>query len=177
MKLSRQQILILVGAAMIAVVAAVVTAYFVTRDDGAPATQSASVRTPRPTDTAVPTDFFIASTERPCTDSMLDISLNGARFAAFVAGAPPAPRGSKYAVIDITLSNRGTAPLQFDVAHFAMADAPGRRYDAVPAAPISPEIGPAQPVSGQLLFSIPSTAGAEKLSYDDGCLHQEWIVP
>jgi hypothetical protein len=125
--------------------------------------------------------FFTLATPSVCSAGELRIDVGNAGFAAFLPGRQPERRGDRFLSVDISIRNAGAAPQVIDLAHFLASDRPGRTFPAAPAAGpqtnLTRPLAPGEAVSERIAFSLPASAGAAKLTYDDGCTRQEWLIP
>ena len=127
------------------------------------------------------TGFFTLATPSACSTGRLEIDAANARFAAFLPGHQPEHPGEKFVAVDVTITNAGAASQTLDIARFTLSDRPGRTFAAIPAdalsAKLSGPLAPSAEASGRIAFGLPASVGAAKLTYDDGCTRQEWLVP
>jgi hypothetical protein len=125
--------------------------------------------------------FFTLATPSVCSAGELSIDIGDARFAAFLPARQPERRGDKFLSVDVSMRNAGAAPQPVDFAHFTVSDRPGRTFAATPAdgqqTKLAGPLAPGEAVSDRIAFSLPASVGAAKLTYDDGCTRQEWLVP
>jgi hypothetical protein len=125
--------------------------------------------------------FFTLATPSVCSTGQMEIDVANARFAAFLPNRQPERPGDKFLSVDVSMRNAGDAPQALDLAHFHVSDRPGRTFAAGTAdgqqTKLAGSLGPGEAVSERLAFSFPASIGAAKLTYDDGCTRQEWLVP
>jgi hypothetical protein len=125
--------------------------------------------------------FFTLPTPTVCESGALTITATDGHFAAFTAGRELNESGDKFLLADISLRNDGSAPVRVSEESLYLTERPGevRRAAALKpgAAPLAVDLAPGDTASGTVAFSIPADVGAAKLVYDDGCTHQEWLVP
>lgn len=125
--------------------------------------------------------FFTLPTPTVCESGALAISASNGHFAAFAEGRELAESGDKFLIADISVRNDGSVVAPVSENSFYLTEHPGQRHQAAVlkagAASLSANLGPGGTASARLAFSVPASVGAAKLVYDDGCAHQEWLVP
>jgi hypothetical protein len=125
--------------------------------------------------------FFTLAIPSVCSTGELAIDAANPRFAAFLPDRQPERRGDKFLSVDVSIRNVGAAPQAVDIAHFQVSDRPGRTFPATTAGGqqtrLSGPLAAGETVSERIAFGLPVGVGAAKLTYDDGCTRQEWLVP
>jgi hypothetical protein len=126
-------------------------------------------------------DFFLLPTAVTCAGRELRIELEDASYTAHFEDEAPAISGNKYLVADLRVTNQAAVPLGLSLDAFTILEPPDGEF---PVARTAGDIAGGRPdlpsgsgLSGQLLFSVPREMAAGKLVYDDGCAHEEWLVP
>ncbi|MHB8377639.1 MAG: DUF4352 domain-containing protein [Dehalococcoidia bacterium] len=123
--------------------------------------------------------FFAVPTKTTCGTSALDLALERAGFAASYGGHAPSG-GGKFLVATLTVTNRGGGEERGLAARFVLRELSGRAHHAEASSDGVAAWGAlaaGAAARGSLAFAVPLTLGAAKLVYDDGCTHQEWVVP
>ena len=127
------------------------------------------------------TAFFTLPTPRVCEAGVLAITASDGHFAAFTDGRVLAESGDKFLVATVTLRNGGSTAVPVSEDDFYLTERPGKEHPpaalADAATKLAASLEPGASLSGLLAFSVPPSVGAAKLVYDDGCIHQEWLVP
>jgi hypothetical protein len=114
----------------------------------------------------------------PCDSGALQLDVEDAHFAAFIAGSGVTPKEGKFLIVVLKLSGASSQTLGDLRTHVVLVDATGRRYEPVDAPGDLPSTpGDGQAFHSELLFDVPRTVNTAKLTYDDGCMHQEWPAP
>lgn len=125
--------------------------------------------------------FFALPTPTVCGAGELAIEATDAHFAAFTEGQAPPRQGDKFLLVSVSVKNRGASTQSMVEGHFRVTDRPGRSYGptalAGRTARLSGRIAPGETASDVVAFGVPTAVHAAKLVYDDGCTHQEWLVP
>jgi len=139
---------------------------------------NARLRQDRDTDAAA--RFFTIPTRTICAGQDLVIEATGGRFAAHLFGEAPRD-GGKYLSVDVTAWNRSAGTASFTRSYFTLMESSGAAYTTVSlgesAGQLDRDIAAGGATSGPLIFIVPQSFGAGKLTYDDGCGRQAWIVP
>jgi hypothetical protein len=125
--------------------------------------------------------FFTLPTPTVCESGALSVDVSNAHFAAFSPGRVLAETSDKFLVADIAVRNDGAAVATVSEDNFFLTERPGEQRSPAALVPsaktLSAALDPGATLSGTLAFSVPPSLGAAKLLFDDGCSHQEWLVP
>ena len=160
MSSDKRRILLFAAAAVVLIAAVGGALAFLMRDDGSDA------------------NFFALATPRTCG---LEISVADAHFAAHIGASVPLTPRAKFAIVTLAVRNNGSDRIILDALRFTMSEpnVSPKPPQAVSGAgsPLPGVIESGESVTGSLVFDVGAAAGAAKLVYDDGCAHQEWLVP
>ncbi len=125
--------------------------------------------------------FFTLPTPTVCESGALAITAADGHFAAFTEGRELAQSGDKFLVASISVRNDGSAAMPVSEEHLYLTERPGQTHRPAAlkggAVALSATLEPGATASGVVAFSVSAPVGAAKLVYDDGCTHQEWLVP
>lgn len=125
--------------------------------------------------------FFTLPTPTVCESGALAITASNGHFAAFTDGRELAETGDKFLVADVAVRNDGSAAVPVSENAFYLTEPPGDMHPPAAlksgARSLSANLAPGAEATGTLAFSVPASVGAAKLVFDDGCTHQEWLVP
>jgi hypothetical protein len=114
----------------------------------------------------------------PCNAGTLQVDVEDAHFAAFIAGSGLTPREGKFLIVVLKLSGASSQTLGDLRTHLVLVDATGRRHEPVELPRELPSTpGAEQAFYFELVFDVPRALSTAKLAYDDGCTHREWSAP
>ncbi len=121
--------------------------------------------------------FFAVPSARACPAAALDLSLTSAVFAASVHGSGPAS-GGKFLVATLRAVNHASQPHPDLTRDLRLTDINGHVYKVEGAPPANwAPLAATATAEGDAAFGIPLELAAAKLIFDDGCTHDEWVVP
>jgi hypothetical protein len=125
--------------------------------------------------------FFNLATPSVCRAGELSIGVSGGRFTAFLPGRKLTQLGDRFLSADVSLRNAGAVPQAVDLLRFTASDAPEHAFAVMEADDGQPGLttllSPDAEVSGKIAIELPPSVRAVKLTYDDGCTRQEWLLP
>ena len=121
--------------------------------------------------------FFTLPTPSSCAGSDLEIVVDDRHFSAFVPGSGLRSVLGKFLLVNFAASGSALPSPTELAGRFILGEASGRRYTPVAEPGGATPLAAASPRQQQLIFDVPLALSAAKLTFDDGCTHQEWIAP